>query len=251
MSKQPATDTSYNPPNTSTSSVGDTSPVPTPASTPSDSPQRTTAPPIIALRSGLTGKMDDIIKDDAAATNRQDPEEPATAQASDEHVKTATPKKKAKCVKPNHKRKSKSKKKSRPKKPSRDESSSDSSSEDDSDSDDSSDSSSEEELRKKKAAKAKKLKQANRKRRKSKSKKQESDSDSEESDSEVCTVQKVAAYAMYTDLHRRAIHLLIMRLHAAGRRQRRPKRPQSIPIRTMLLQTTRTIWQRSSCRFRS
>ena len=127
--------------------------------------------------------MDETPKDEAAvASDRQEPEEPATAQADE--LKTTAAKKKAKCVKPKHKKKSKLKKKAHHKKSSRDDSSSDSSVDSDADSDDSSDSSSEEERRKKKAAKLKQSKRAARKRRKSKSKTVDSDSDSDDSESE-------------------------------------------------------------------
>ncbi|GIZ46082.1 hypothetical protein CKM354_000922100 [Cercospora kikuchii] len=166
MSNQLATDTSFHPP-TST-------------------PSRTTAPPITALRTAVSGgNMDDVSKDDAAAASeRQETDEPAAKQVADDPVKAAAAKKKAKCVRPKHKKRSKAKrKKSSQKKSSRDDSSSDSDSDDESASDDSSDSSSEEEQRKKKSAKSK-AKKASKRRRKSKTKKQESESDSEESESE-------------------------------------------------------------------
>ncbi|KAF7194085.1 hypothetical protein HII31_04606 [Pseudocercospora fuligena] len=181
MSKQ-ATDTSHSPLNTTSSSVGDSS-IPTPASTPSDSPQRTTFAPTSSLRTGIN--MDEKPQDDAIApSDRQEPEEPAPA-TTDETTKSIASKKKAKCVKPKHKKK-KAVKKSHRKKSARDDSDSDSASDDESASDDSDsdDSSTEEEIKKKKAKskQLKKSKSRDRKRRKSKQIDSSSDSDDSNSD---------------------------------------------------------------------
>lgn len=179
---------------TTASAQGEPANILTPASSsPSGTPppRSSSIVPITALRAEPSQKMEDKPKDNsAAASDRQEAEEPTIAS---EDVKASALKKNksSKCIKTKHKQRSKtSKAKShgKSKKASHDESSSDSSSsEDDSDSDDqdSDDSSSEEELVRKKKARAKqvkKLKEKQRKRRRSK--KQESSSESEESESE-------------------------------------------------------------------
>ncbi|KAK4632346.1 hypothetical protein CLAFUW4_03396 [Fulvia fulva] len=177
MSKQQATDTSP-PPNTHSDST-----ILTPAPTPADTPQRTTPVLITSYRTEYHSKMDEQSQDHAETAAPPHPEQTTTATVQIEEPAKLI-RKKTKCHKTKHKKKSKAVKKSHNRKTPRDDSDSDSDDATSSDSDsDSGDSSSGEELRKKKA-KAKQLKKAKEKKRARKSKKHESDSESDESASD-------------------------------------------------------------------